>query len=248
MALSQKWIDTVEDGLSNREWDAYDTLIRSEVGECVCSAQEAGYNPRFIENTASGYVCVDWTLVKAMLWVESGGPRQACWKTRPMQIGNPGDAAYGVLKSGAEGSVPVMSPKLFNAIRTQSIDSPELNIRAAIAYLFTRMAKFDVQTVPDESDQTIHSVTVVHGDSLERIARRVGTSIDELKKFRSEVSITQLRIGEKLRYRKMKTGRVIVGWRKWDFVTIAARYNGGGDPAYADKLAFVANLFPRLKR
>lgn len=136
MALSQKWIDTVEDGLSNREWDAYDALIRSEVGECVCSAQEAGYNPRFIENTASGYVCVDWTLVKAMLWVESGGPRQACWKTRPMQIGNPGDAAYGVLKSGAEGSVPVMSPKLFNAIRTQSIDSPELNIRAAIAYLF----------------------------------------------------------------------------------------------------------------
>lgn len=248
MALSQKWIDTVEDGLSNREWDAYDTLIRSEVGECVCSAQEAGYNPRFIENTASGYACVDWTLVKAMLWVESGGPRQACWKTRPMQIGNPGDAAYGVLKSGAEGSVLVMSPKLFNAIRTQSIDSPELNIRAAIAYLFTRMAKFDVQTVPDESDQTIHSVTVVHGDSLERIARRVGTSIDELKNFRSEVSITQLRIGEKLRYRKMKTGRVIVGWRKWDFVTIAARYNGGGDPTYADKLAFVANLFPRLKR
>ena len=70
-------------------------------------------------------------------------------------------------------------------------------------------------------------MTVVHGDSLDRIARRVGTSIDELKNFRGEVSFTQLRIGEKLRYRKMKAGRVIVGWRKWDFATVAARYNGG---------------------
>ncbi len=42
MALSQKWIETVGDGLSNREWDAYDALIQSEIGECVCSAREAG--------------------------------------------------------------------------------------------------------------------------------------------------------------------------------------------------------------
>ena len=37
-------------------------------------------------------------------------------------------------------------------------------------------------------------------------------------------------------------GQIIVGWRKWDFATIAARYNGGGDPDYADKLAFVTRL------
>lgn len=248
MALSPKWIATVEDGFSNRDWDAYDALIQSEIGECACSERATAYNPRFIENVASGYVCVDWMLIKAMLWVESGGPRQASWKIRPMQIGNPGDPAYGVLKKSAEGSALVMSPALAAAIRTQSIDSQELNIRAAIAYLFTRMAKFDVRSVVDESDKTIHTVTIVRGDSLERIAGRVGTSVEVLKSFRSEVSTTQLRVGEKLRYRKAKMGQIIVGWRKWDFATIAARYNGGGDPDYADKLAFVTRLFSQLKR
>jgi LysM repeat protein len=90
-------------------------------------------------------------------------------------------------------------------------------------------------------------VTVVHGDSLERIARRVGTSIDELKNFRSEVSITQLRIGEKLRYRKMKTGRVIVGGAS-GISSPLPRATTVGRPGLRRQAGFVANLFPRLKR
>lgn len=148
----------------------------------------------------------------------------------------------------AKKEVPSPWAEAYDAIRFQSIDSPELNIRAVIAYLFARMALFDTKSIFDDSEMAVRTVVVVHGDSLERIARRVGTSVEVLKDFRREVSTTQLRIGEKLRYRKTNTGRVIVGWRKWDFATIAARYNGGGDAAYADKLAYVFNLFPRLKR
>ncbi|HQA12081.1 LysM domain-containing protein [Zoogloea sp.] len=141
-----------------------------------------------------------------------------------------------------------MGRSLYDAIRFQSIDSPELNIRAAIAYLFTRMALFDTKSIFDDSEMAVRTVVVVHGDSLDRIARRVGTTVEVLGDFRHEVSKSPLRVGEKLRYRKAHMGKVIVGWRKWDFATVAARYGGGGDAAYAEKLSYVFKLFSRLKR
>lgn len=215
----------------------------------VCSIEEK-YNSRFIEDAfRTGYPGVDWKLAKAMVWVESGGPKNPAWNSRVMQIGNSGDPAHGVLKSGTEGSSVIMTDALWQAIKTQSIDQPVLNIRAGIAYLFTRMAYFATGTVRDSDDTRIYVEVIRHGDSLEKIARRVGTTVEILASMRKESTSTVLRVGEKLQYYKASQATVIQRWRPWDYPTIADRYNGGGDPAYAEKLEYVHTiLFPKLVR
>ena len=246
MTLSKSWTDTVDDGLTNVAWDAYDALIQAEVGPCPCTATDVGYNPRFIKDVSTGYVCVDWKLIKAMLWVESGGPKNAAWQSRPFQIGNKGDQAYTVLKQGSEGSALIMSEALAKDIKTKSIDLPELNVKAGIAYAFTRMAKFKEGSIIDE-DQKIYIATVVKGDSLDRIAHRVGTTVEVLKKFQGSAG-TILKIGQEVQYQKAKLGKIISSWRTWDFATVADRYNGGGDLSYAEKLEYVSGLIKKLKR
>ncbi|MDO9224994.1 MAG: LysM domain-containing protein [Pseudomonadota bacterium] len=249
MTINQNWKNTVDDGINNAAWDAYDTIIHNEVGDMICSADQH-YNARFIENAYhTKYTGVDWKLMKAILWVESGGPRNSAWTTRPMQIGNKGDPAYDVLKRGADDSSIIMASDLLSTIKTQSIDQPELNIRTGIAYLFTRMAYFDTDTVFDPDDAKVYLEVVQQGDSLEKIGKRVGTTVDVLASLRKLGKSKTLQPGEKLQYRKATLQRVIKSWRTWDYQNIAARYNGGGDPAYAEKLEYVhATLFPKLVR
>jgi hypothetical protein len=57
-----------------------------------------------------------------------------------------------------------------------------------------------------------------------------------------------IRVGDKLQYRKAANKRAIVGWRDWNFATIADRYNGGGDADYSAKLSYVYKLFDKLVR
>lgn len=241
MALSQAWKDTVNDGLSNKAWDDYDALIKAELGACGPSqGTPTTYNPRF-------KICIDGKFIKAMLWVESGGPKNTAWKSRPFQIGNPGDSAYRVLKAGSEGSKLIMSAALFSDIKTKKIDEPTLNVRAGIAYLLTRMAKFETRSVLDARDTSIHLVKVQRGDSLDAIARRVGTTREVLEGFLKQ-STKPLQVGQELQYRKASMMTVIASWRSWNTKTLAARYNGGGDATYAEKLDYVLALFPKLQR
>ena len=71
MALSKKWKATIDDAITNRDWDEYDELIRKEVRDY--GARFAGFNP-----------AVDWKLIKVMVWTESGGPKSPAWKGRVM--------------------------------------------------------------------------------------------------------------------------------------------------------------------
>src|SRR3954447_7508439 len=96
MATSSKWLDTVGGARTDRRWDGYDTAIKAEV---------VAYNVRFA--SSPGYTAVDWLLVKAMVWVESGGPDSPAWNARVLQIGNKGDPAYDALRRGAEGTALV---------------------------------------------------------------------------------------------------------------------------------------------
>ena len=144
-------------------WDDYDQTIRTEV---------ADYNQRF--NSLPGYVAVNWLLCKAMVWTESGGPASAAWKARAMQIGNPGDPAYAVITGGAEGSSLIMDSQLAADVKAKAIDEPTLNIRAGIAYLFTKMASFGQQPVIDVTDTQDHTYTVVAGVVCGRLRRRPG--------------------------------------------------------------------------
>jgi LysM repeat protein len=233
MGLSDKWKATVNDGLTNAAWDAYDATIKAEVED---------YNKRLARTT--GYVAVDWKLVKALLWVESGGPTNAAWTTRPMQIGNPGDPAYGVVKDGKESASVVMSEQLKKDIKG-NISNPSLNVRAGIAYLFAREATTSLESVLDPVDTKTFTYIVLPGDSLDKIASRVGSTMEVLKQLNPTARILQPK--QTIIYRKASIKRAIRGWSPFDSKTVARLYNVG-DPDYSAKLDYVLALFPKLNR
>jgi LysM repeat protein len=236
MAISQKWKDTVNRGIDDARWDEYDDLIKKEVD---------GLNRRLA--VTPQFHKLDWLFIKAMLWTESGGPDNASWKKRVMQIGNPGDPAYQLMKDGKEGSALIMESTLHNDLKTL-IDNPEVNIRAAIAYLYTRLAKFESKSIPDPNDKTINEYKVIKGDSLSAIASKVGTTVEELYALNPAAKV-MIKPGQALKYRKAKMGLTIVGWRIANTWEIANRYNGGGDPNYSGKLNYLLTaVFPKLKR
>lgn len=231
--LDSGWTRTMDDGLTNPAWDEYDALIMSEVAE---------YNQRFAGTT--GFVIVDWKIFKAMVWAESGGPSNKAWKTRPMQIGHPLDPGYGALKKG-EGAAPViMSDKLKKEI-TGDIEKPLLNIRAGIAYALMRLAESKETSIYDPKDSTVREYTVVPGDSLFRIAQKVGSTEAVMKTLNPAANVLQP--GQKVQYRKAHVGRVITGWRAVTPSNLYTYYNKG-DALYAKKLDYVLALFSHLKR
>ncbi|MEY4590737.1 MAG: hypothetical protein RL497_2813 [Pseudomonadota bacterium] len=222
-------------GLTDKRWDEYDVLIKTQVTD---------YAKRFkaLENK------MDWKIIKAMVWTESGGVTSPQWKTRAMQIGNSGDPAFAVLKDLQEGSDLVMSVELKLALKSESVEKPELNIKAGIAYLYTKMVKTLFQSVLDAKDSKTYEYTVIAGDSLDKIAKKVGSTIEELRAS-NPGSTGIIRPGQKFKYRKAAIIRVITGWREFTIDTIADAYNGGGDASYAEKLTYITTvLFPKLVR
>jgi LysM repeat protein len=89
---------------------------------------------------------------------------------------------------------------------------------------------------------------VVAGDSLDKISKKVGTTVDNLKSQNPGAG-AMIHPKDVLKYQKATMKRQIVGWRDFNVMTtIADRYNGGGDPDYAAKLVYVLDLFKKLKR
>jgi hypothetical protein len=168
-----------------------------------------------------------------------------------MQIGNRGDPAHGVLLRGGEGSDLIMSSDLVKLLaKTDSIDKPEVNIRAAIAYLFTRMAKYETRSIenPFSGDKPL-SYTVAAGDSFSKIAAKVGTTVANLEVHNRNVKPSALRPGMVLSYIPAFMMRFVSGFRAFQTATVADRYNGGGDPEYSAKLShLLLKVFPRLVR
>jgi hypothetical protein len=233
MTLDPAWTRTVDDGIANPAWDEYDTLIQTEVND---------YNQRLA--TTPGFLKIDWKVFKAVVWVESGGPSQAAWKARAMQIGNKGDPGYSVVKEGKEAAPLVMSDKLKQDIKTGDINKPELNIRAGIAYALTRLVTSEMRSV-DDKDPTINEYTVVPGDSLDAIARKVGSTVASLKQLNPTANVLQPK--QKLKWRKASIQRVITGWMAANSSNLATRYNAG-DKNYKEKMDYVLDLFTKLKR
>ena len=233
MPLSEAWKRTVDDGLTNPKWDEFDKVIKAEVD---------AYNKKFA--ASPDYKKLDWKLFKAMVWVESGGPTTQAWKARVMQIGNPKDAGFEVLKGGKDGSDLIMSEQLKKDV-IDNINKPSVNVRAGIAYMVTRLAKSNFQSVLDPTVKKTFNYTVVAGDSLEKIAKKVGSTTEELKKLNPTVKV--LLPKRTILYKKAKIKRVITGWLKFDSHTIADRYNVG-DQNYSAKLDYVMSLFEKLKR
>jgi hypothetical protein len=83
---------TIDTALQDARWHEYDCNIVSIINE---------FN-RHLASTPQ-YRPLDWRIVKAMIWTETGGPTDASWRSRPMQIGHPSDPGLQALLGGKEG-------------------------------------------------------------------------------------------------------------------------------------------------
>jgi hypothetical protein len=224
MGLTKPFKDTMEAAAKDKRSADYDKLIQGEIGI---------YNK--MHNLS-----VDWKLFKAMVWVESGGPASKAWAQRAMQIGNPGDSGYAVMKKPRDRDKIVATPAILQDVQKGNIDDPTLNIRTGIAYAFVRLAETAFQSVLS-SDKKVYDYPVVSGDSFAKIAPKVGTTVDVLKGLNVGKE-NSLRPGDVLHYVKASMEWTITGWKSFDPKTLAAGYNGGGDPDYEEKLKFVLKL------
>jgi hypothetical protein len=236
--MNEGWKRTIDDGFADAAHHQWDQVVRAEVGD---------YDRRLAGTP--GYVPVDWTLILAMIWVESGGPKKREWFQRVMQFGNPGDGGYPALRS-REGATSLIVPAAVLARVDAAeqdrrvLDDPTLNIQGGIGYLFTRMVRSEEGTIPDAADTELHHhvVSARQHDTGSSIAAREGTTLDELRRDNPGVNLDRLHDGQDLVFHKAHVGRKITGWSVFDEATVARRYNGGGDPNYAEKLLYVHGL------
>lgn len=120
-----------------------------------------------------------------------------------------------------------------------------MNIGAGIAYLLMRHATYGFPTVLDEQNKATYNVLVKSGDTLERIAKLNGTTVDTLKKSNS--GAFALRPGQSLKYQKASVQKVITRWSTVNPTSIARLYNVC-DPAYAKKLTYCLSVMQKAKQ
>ena len=228
----EKWQEGINQAVGDAKWDVYDCDIQVTVN---------AFN-HHLAGTA-GYFPLDWQLIKAMIWVETG-VGSSLWKSNPMQIGMYNDPGLGALLSGKEGGHLVLPPSLQSGLNVGSATSiPTYNIRAGIGYLLMKTANFSIKSVPDADTKT-YEVTVKAGDSLDKIAKAQSSTIEMLKKLNPTAHV--LHPGQVLKYQKAAMKKVIVGWKPLTTSHIAIRYNVG-DPLYAKKLDYALPLVRKGK-
>lgn len=229
----EAWQDGINKALNNPAWDAHDCDIRIAVSE---------YN-QYLSNT-QGYIYLDWKLIKAMLWVESGAKSKE-WKVKPMQIGVNGDPGLNAFLSDKEGGELILPPSLQGRLNSGNAKAiPYYNIRAGIGYMLMRMANYDYASTAG-TDTKIYEIAVKPGDSLDKIARTQGTTIATLKKL--NLATENLRPGQILKYYKASVQKVILGWNVPTSQMIASRYNGGKDKRYSQKLDYALAILRQGK-
>lgn len=227
------WQAYVNGALSNPEaWNAHDCDIKIAVTEF--NRHLAG---------VMDYRSLDWRLIKAMTWVETGAGKPA-WKRNPIQIGNPGDPGLKALLGDQEGGDLILPSAMKSRLSPAAVMTiPSYNIRAGIGYLLMRLANFSTRSVPD-SDGRIYEVTAKAGDSLDLLARKNDSTTEMLKTLNPAVHV--LRPGRVIKYRKAAMRRIIVGWKQVTTGSIYKYYNVG-DPRYAQKLDYALALINKGK-
>ena len=225
----EKWQDGLDKAVGDSRWNSYDDELRTAVNE---------FNQHLRSTT--GYRQLDWLLIKAMLWTESGAASSE-WSTKPMQIGVPGDPGLASFLSGQEGGDLIIPPRWQGRLTIGTVRSmPTHNIRAGIGYLLMRMANYEFQSVVEADAKAILEVAVKPGDSMATIAKAQGSTPEIMRKLNP--ASTMLRPGHILKFQKGSVQRVITGWRQITTDLIARRYNGGRDPRYVNKLDYALSL------
>ena len=230
----EAWQDGINKAVGDAQWNTWDCEIQMAVNE---------YN-RHLSGT-TGYMRLDWQIIKTMVWVETGANSPE-WKIKPMQIGVSGDPGLASFLSGNEGGDLILPPAWKRRLTMGSARTIAAhNIRAGVGYLLMRMATFEYRSVLS-ADSKVHEVTVKPGDSVDKIAKAHDSTTEILKKLNPMATV--LRPGQILKYQKASTQRTITGWRQLSATSIALRYNSmRRDPNYAKKLDFALGLVRKGK-
>lgn len=227
----EKWQTTVDQARTDARWNEHDKLIIATV---------QAFNGQLTKS--AGYRALDFKLVKAMLWVESGGPGNTAWTQRPMQIGNPGDPGLAALLGGKEGGDLILTAAQKKVLQSGTA-TPVTNILAGTAYLLMRAASYAYQSVPDANDSKLYDITVKAGDSLDKIARTHGSTVEMLKSL-NPGALVMIKPGQVLKLKKASIQQGITGWTAITTDFAARRYNVG-DSKYKQKLDYCLGLMPK---
>jgi hypothetical protein len=215
MTLDKQWISMIDGAPNDDRWDEYDTTIQGEVNQ---------YRTRLLW-------LADWLLFKAQVWTESGAASPS-WKTRPMQIGNPGDPAYATIKHQKEHSDLIMSETLKTDIKNnRSINDPIFNIQVAMAYAYTKVAIFGSVV----TDPTVREYTVQSGDNVDNIAIAVKSTPDNIFGLNPGAQKMIFK-NQKLKYQQAEIK--IIGRPIFTPEILQDKYNGNGDSSYAEKIRY----------
>jgi LysM repeat protein len=229
-----KWKDGIKNAVGDPKWNRWD-----------CEIQQAVRAYNYHLRGTPGYVSLDWKLVKAIIWTESG-PHKPDWNKKPMQIGNPHDPGLRAFLSDKEGGDLVIVPEWKGLITAGSArTNPVHNIRAGVGYLLMKRANYAHQSILDADDK-VYEIKVKAGDSLEKIAKANGSTLEVLQKFNPDAKV--LKIGQVVKYQKASVRKVITGWEPITHMFVALKYNSTqGDPDYAEKIRFALEHVQKVK-
>lgn len=230
--------------IGNSDWYVYDSHIRKLVSEINQHLSKS--------KNISNYQPLDWKLIKAMIWTETGATSPA-WKSRPIQIGNRDDAGiYEVTKPARPIKYHLIVPDSWDKYLINKNDiiknNPEYNIRAGVALLMIKMSnQEDSRTIYDNNE--ILTYEVVKGDrGYDDISKKVGTTRRVLVELNGNKIMHP---GDKIKYKKAHIEQYIPGWLSFTPENIRNQYNidpaksnskKAGDKDYAEKIKFVYNL------
>ena len=202
-------------------WNLYDGHIVLTLAVYANHLRDAG----------GGFPFLDWRLVKAQIWVESGAT-DSHWYTAPMQIGVNDDPGLNNLLTSPHGKL-IMPPQFAMALRGGGVAQVgRLNIIAGIGYMLRRLANFG-----QVRSYTSDPFTAFGGP------RRTSTGLPSspwrpsLPDFMNRPHVS----AEPRQHATYSLG--ITGWKPFSFAYLAGPgYNGGGDGYYSGKLKFCYDL------
>lgn len=190
------------------------------------------YNQRFA--ATSGFVALDWRYVKAMMWLESGGPDYSPqgWKTNPMQLSaRAGDHGLDVMRVGGEHTDLLISRDQSVRIKKiHKISTPADSFEFGILWLYRKAFQVNLVEITDSPEIRTH--IVAPHEILSKIAKTEETTEESLLR-ESRLTKEQgdhLRIKQVLHFKKAHREYQISGWQTWKDAIID--YNGGGNPNY----------------
>lgn len=253
------FLRTVDDGLRDPRAFAYDMVILDELRSL---ADRFCADPPRVAIEGRPWFPTPRT-VRAMIFVETGGPASGKpdFDTFPLQVGKlSADKALPAMQAGngapkadqGAGLVPTDAARKILQASTgkhgRGAIQGEANVRLGINYLImlqvSAMKSVSTKLVGPALERAIGA-----GDSFSTLAGRHGSTVEAIAAANEGVDSNRLRLGQKilvppaemvptLGFDAAIPDTQVPAW-------IARRYNGGRDPAYAEKLRYIFAAFGR---